>query len=188
MPYVPVMNVAPVLVVRLVKGAARRRRSGPVEAVRILCFKKPREQIFVHLDVIAADLVFGTPFAFFDEHLHLVVAAPQSKACVVTKPADVVLQLRQDIFFKIPRQPVVGTGKHEILPYDKAHLIARIIEVIGGIEAAAPHADAVEVRVHALPDQVKGSLPAGAREDVVLRDIVSAHGEEFDAVYHMGEF
>lgn len=73
-------------------------------------------------------------------------------------------------------------GIHQILPYDKPHFIAEIIEMIGWIIAAAPHTDAVKVGSFAGFQQIFLGFMGNSGVQTVLRNIVSASCKNFQTV------
>src|SRR5690606_15067650 len=73
-PYLPVMNVAPVWIVWLIEASSRRRACRPVESIGVFLLQYLREDILVHLYIVGFLPVARYPFAHSDEHLHLVVA------------------------------------------------------------------------------------------------------------------
>ena len=52
---------------------------------------------------------------------------------------------------------------------------------------AAPHPDTVEVGRHALLQQLAGTLRGDPGEDVVLGDVIRAHGKDFHPIDLVGE-
>ena len=67
-PYVPVMAVAAVGVLRVVKAAAAGRRSGPVEGLRILHLQDLGDDVFIHLNIVGLLPQGGDPLALVHEH------------------------------------------------------------------------------------------------------------------------
>ena len=186
-PDLPVMHVAPVRVPWLVKAAAAGRAGRPVKGLRVLTAQDLREEVLIHLDIIG-DLALGAdPLAELDELLHLVVAAPQGEGRMVPQAADVVDELRTDILFKGIRQIIHRAGEHEVLPYQQAQLVADVVEPVVRIESAAPHADAVHVGGPGILQQPAGPFRVHPRQQIVLGDIVGAHGKNVDAVDAVAE-
>ena len=137
--------------------------------------------LILHEVVRTGDLV-TLIFLHGGERFHLVVAAPQAQARVVAQTPYIFLDFRSDIGFEPISEPIIGAGEHHILPYDKAHLIAQIIEIIERVEPAAPDADRVEVGLPADFEQFACPFRAHAGKDVVLRDVIGTHGKERPAV------
>ena len=78
---------------------------------------------------------------FFILRFHLVVAAPEADAGMGAEPADVLADLRGHVCLEGRRQLVGCAGEHEIVPDQKAALVAYIIEEIVQKIAAAPDTD-----------------------------------------------
>ena len=152
-PNLPVVRVAACFVLRQVEIAAGGRAGRPVEGVRILAAQNFGDHIAVHARVIALEL---RRFAVtvIEETFHLVVPAPERQAGVVADAPRIFLDLARDVCFKRFRQAVGGTGKHEILPYQQAQLVAGIVEGVVRVVAAAPHAHRVEIGQRGLFQQM----------------------------------
>ena len=124
---------------------------------------------------------------FRKELLNLIVSTPQSKAGMVADPFDVIDEFRPDICLKFFRQIIHAAGKHEILPDDQSQLIADIPEGVRRIMTAAPDADAVEMSIFRLKQQIAGPLRRHPGQDIVLRNIIRSHGENANPVHLMTE-
>ena len=106
---------------------------------------------------------------------------------MVADPFDVIDEFRPDICLKFFRQIIHAAGKHEILPDDQSQLIADIPEGIRRIMTAAPDADAVEMSIFRLKQQIAGPLRRHPGQDIVLRNIIRSHGENANPVHLMTE-
>ena len=82
-PYLPVMHVAAVGCIGLIKTAAGGRACRPIEGIGILVLQYAGEDVFVHLDVVRLLARGGYPKPFGNELLHFVVAAPKRKRGMV---------------------------------------------------------------------------------------------------------
>ena len=102
-------------------------------------------------------------------------------------PAHIVLNLRADIALKIVIQLVRRAGKHEILPHDQPQFIADIKKPVVRVVTAAPDADGVMIRRHTLRKELPGRFRRDSPKQMILRDIVRAHGKDGDAIYLMGK-
>ena len=89
----------------------------------------------------------------------------------------VVSQLFSHILLKGRRQIIDRTGEHKVLPYHKTQFVADIVEPVLGIIPAAPHANGVEIGCPAVLKQFSGLCRGSPAQQVVLGDIVSAHGK-----------
>ena len=187
MPYLPVMHIAPVGVLGVVKGTARGGAGRPVEGVGIVFFQHLGNDPLKHKQVIPHLAGLGHPVSFLHKFFHLVVAAPQSQRSVMADSLDVVPELLPDIFLKFRRQLIYRAGEHEILPHHQTQLIAGVKEPVLRIVAAAPYANHVKVGFLALHEQLSGALPVHPPQQMILGDIVGAHGKNTFAVHLMGE-
>ena len=106
---------------------------------------------------------------------------------MVAQTPCVLPDFLRDAFYKCVCQAVIGAGKHQVLPDEETHFIAQIEKVVVGIVAAAPDPAYIEVGVFAGGKKLPGPLAASPREDIVLGDVIRAHGEEGPAVYDCRE-
>ena len=106
---------------------------------------------------------------------------------MMPQPADIVTEFRADIRLKILRQIIDGTGKHKVLPDQKAKFIADVIESIIRIESAAPYTDTVHVGGPCILQKLTRPPGIHPRQQIVLRDIISAHGKNIHTVDAMAE-
>ena len=106
---------------------------------------------------------------------------------MVADPFNVIDELCPDICLKFLRQVIHAAGEHEVLPHDQAQLVAGVPEGIRRIMAAAPDTDAVEMGVFRLRQKLMGPLRRHTGQDVVLRNIIRAHGKDAHAVHLMAE-
>ena len=106
---------------------------------------------------------------------------------MAAEPADVVHKLGADVLFKFLGEVVHRAGKHEVLPHQKTQLVAGIVEPVVGVVAAAPDADAVHVGGPGVLQQAAGALRGDSGQQVVLGNVVRAHGEDVHAVALMAE-
>ena len=116
------------------------------------------------------------------EFLHFVVAADQRQGGVVPQALHVLLGFQADALLKGRGQVVEGAGIHEILPDHQSQLVANIIEEIIRVIAAAPYADDVEMGQGGVLQQAAGALGGDAAEDIVLGNVIRAHGEHLHPV------
>ena len=103
------------------------------------------------------------------------------------QPAHVVLHFLPDVLGEIGSQVVHGAGEHEVLPHQQAQFVAGIVEGVVRVAAAAPHPNTVEVGRRALLQQMPGALRGDPGQDVVLGDVVGAHGEDLHPVHLVGK-
>ena len=101
---------------------------------------------------------------------------------MVAQTFHVINKLSADIFFKFRRQIVNRTCKHEVLPYDKAQLIAKIIEPVFRIIAAAPYTDRIEIRPFTLLQQAARRLRCDPSEQVILRNVICTHCKDIHSI------
>ncbi len=144
-PDAPVVDVAHVLGVAVLVIAAGTGRGRPVKGHGIFFFHDPGDDIFVQPDIVEILFLRLGPCILFILRFHLVVAAPEADAGMGAEPADVLADLRGHVCLEGRRQLVGCAGEHEIVPDQKAALVAYIIEEIVQKIAAAPDTDAVEM-------------------------------------------
>ena len=70
------MDVSPVGIVGIVKGAAGRRTCGPVKGLRIAFSQDLRKDPLIHEQIVPDFGMLGNPAPFIYKHLHLIIAAP----------------------------------------------------------------------------------------------------------------
>ena len=185
-PYLPVMGVSSGFRLRLVEIPAGRRAGRPVKSVRVLPFHDSGNHIAVHARIIANQMRVAR-IAVHNHALHLVVPAPQSQTGVMADTADVFRNLLRNVFFKFLRKTVGGAGEHQILPHQKAVLVAQIKKPVLRVARAAPDADSIVIRLRALRQQPLCALPGKPRQQTVLRNIVRAHRKNRYAVDLVGK-
>ena len=188
-PHRPVVHVAPVQAVRVVKPAAGGRRGRPVEHVRRFLRAYVLQQVLKLFQVILLQVfrLVLHPAPAEPGGFHLVVAADEPQGRMVPEAADIVLRLPGNALPESVRQLVGVAGEHQVLPYHQAHLVAQVKERLIRIDAAAPYADGIEMAVPAVLQQLFRLLPRHPGKQVVLRDVVPAHGEEVHPVAAQGE-
>ena len=100
---------------------------------------------------------------------------------------DIVYKFPSDIFFKFGCKLINGAGKHKVFPYYQTQLIAKVKEFVVGIVAAAPYTDTVEVGQSGILQEPAALLGAEPSKKVFFRNVISAHGKVFYAIYHVGK-
>ena len=106
---------------------------------------------------------------------------------MVPQAADVVAKLGADVLLKGVGQVVDRAGEHEVLPDKQAQLVADIVEPVVRVEAAAPDADAVHVGGSGVLQEPSRASRVHAGQQIVLGDIVGAHGKDVHAVDAVAE-
>ena len=90
--------------------------------------------------------------------LVLVVAGPQRQRRVVAQPTHVLDRPRCRTFSTKAGSPgYMRAGEHEVLPHQQAELVGELVEAIVLVDAAAPDAHHVHVRVGGRLQQVRDS-------------------------------
>ena len=186
-PYIPKVDVAAIRVLRTVEAPARGRRRRPVKCIRVLFFQDLRNNELILNQVIRGCDIISFKFAHKRKLFHFIVAAPNTQRGVMPDPAHILRNLSADAFNKLIRDPVIGACKHHVLPDHQSHLVAQVIKPVRRIESAAPHTYDIEVCQPAVFKQRAGPLRVHPREDVVLGNIVRAHGEHALSIYLHGK-
>ena len=169
------------------ESAVGRRGRRPVEGFGIVFFQEIGNDVFEQPQVVRFGLGIVGDAPAFPGGFDLIVAAPHSQGSVVAQAQDVVDDFGADGGFEFRGQQIGRAGEHEVLPHDQAVLVAPVIEAFVRIPAATPDADEVVVGGFAGFQQSTGALFGHARDDLVFRDIVGAHGEYLGAVVDEAE-
>ena len=184
MPYIPVVTVSSVLIVRIIKAASGAWGRLPEKGLAVCrphCF---RNHILKHFYVVRTEIFRLTLYLrpVIPGRLHLIVSAPQAKGCMMTETFYIFRDLLRDIIFKFFCKIINITCEHQILPYDQSHLITKIIEMIRRIITAVPHTDTVKIGTFAGFQKILLDLRCDPGIDAVLRNIISPHGKNFHAI------
>ena len=186
-PHFPVVDVAPVRIIGVVKRSAGGGACRPVECLRVIFSEDFRDDPLIHEQIVSDLTRFCHPAPLVHKHFHLIVSAPQAEAGVMAEPCNIIDKFLPDIRLEFFRQLIDGAGKHEILPDNQAQFVAQIIEPVVRIEAAAPYTDRIKVCKAAVLKEPLCPFSAPPSEEVVLRYIICSHGKETDSVYLMGK-
>ena len=106
---------------------------------------------------------------------------------MMAHPPDIVGKFRPYIFLKGIGKLVNCAGEHKILPDHKPQFIAEIQEIIFRIIAAAPYADGIKVSHNTAFQQLPGAFLPDPPENIILRDIIGAHGKDLLPVDFRGK-
>src|SRR5205085_6578856 len=79
--------------------------------------------------------------------LDLVVAAPDDDARMIPQTLDVIRGLGADVVQESLVARIHAAREHELLPDEQAKLVAEAVELVRLVDAAAPDAQHVHVRV-----------------------------------------
>ena len=186
-PDAPIVGISHVLLVGVLKIPAARRRTRPVEGARILLRDQLREDVLIHFDIVVALLLARMPGVVLRLRLQLIVAAPEPDARMVAQPPHIVPDLRRDVLLKRVVQLIRCTGEQHILPDKQSCPVALIVKIIIEKISAAPDADAVHMRHSGRLDQLRRAFRRHPRDQIVLRNIISTHGEDRHAVHREGK-
>jgi len=183
-PGVPVVAVAIFLAVVVIPtvGAAR-----PVGRNAIQGGHDARQQVVV--EQRAGHGIAGAgEVAHVVQPLVLVVAAPQRQAGVASQPPHLIPGLGFHLGGEIRHVlRVRSAGEHEVLPDQDAQRVAQVVEDIVLVDAPAPHAQHVHVRVAGGFQQHLVPLGGDRAHERIGRDPVGAPGEDRHAVEHEAE-
>ena len=145
MPYVPVVSIAEVLILRIDEATERYGRCMDIRDLGAYFLfnigNDALEELYVNGDT---DLVYLGCRAGA-ARLDLVVAADDSKASVMAYSLKILANLDDDVVKHTLVGKNVGTSEGEVEEYYKTELVADIEEIVVGIVAAAPYSDSVEV-------------------------------------------
>ena len=115
--------------------------------------------------------------------IDFVVARPQGQRGVVAKPTDVVGGLFPDAPEEGGVGGIGGAGEHEILPDQDSRLVGSLIERVVLVDAATPHAQQVHVGGLGVGDDLAVAVPANARQQGIVGNVVGALGKHWLPVY-----
>ena len=181
-PHSPVVAVTDILVSRLIEATARAGGGGPIEGVGQIFCHKLWQDVLIKLEIIGANSL-SVKLAGDDELLHLVVTRHDAERGVMGEACEVILELCDEVFLVMLGHQDVSAGDHEVLPYDKSHLVTKLVEPIVGVECTAPDTQGVEVCGTGGGEHLLGTLSCQAGDNAVLGDIVCTGGKEFHTVY-----
>src|SRR5450830_1219942 len=117
----------------------------------------------------------------------LVAAVPQNQGRVRGQPRDGLAGLGLELAPERVLLRVGRAGEQEVLPDEDPLLVADVIEVVGLVDAAAPHAQQVEVRAERLVDAAGDAVARDPGEQMVIGDPVGPLGEDRATVDAEGE-
>ena len=121
-------------------------------------------------NLFGVPLVLCLPAPVFPAILHLVVAAPQHHAGMLGNAAHLLLGFGLHVVEESAVGGIEGTAEIEILPHHDAKRIAKVVEVVRLVDAAAPDTQHVEVGFLGRNEQVAVAGTVGTVE----------HGERVD--------
>ena len=184
MPYIPVVTVPQVLIIRLIKTTPGTRRRLPEKGLAVCRFHCFWHHMLKHFYVVRTKIFRLTLHLrpVIPGRFHLVISAPQSQRCMMTETFYIFCNFLRDILFKFFCKIINITSKHQILPYDQPHLVTEIIEMIRRIITATPHTDAVKIGTFTGFQKVLLKLRRDPGINTVLRNIISAHGKNLHAI------
>ncbi len=182
MPYIPVVTVPPVLIIRLIKTTPGTRRRLPKRSrcLPLSLLLAPHAQTFLcspHED----NSTHSAPPASDPRQIPSRYFRTTVQRCMMTETFYIFCNFLRDILFKFFCKIINITSKHQILPYDQPHLVTEIIEMIRRIITATPHTDAVKIGTFTGFQKVLLKL-ALSGINTVLRNIISAHGKNLHAI------
>ena len=186
-PDTPVMDIADVLRIAVVEVSARGRRRRPVECIRVFRLHNLREYLFIHTDVVIHLLGRLRSVMDLEFRLGLIVPAPESHARMGAESSHLRADFRRDVGSERIAQLIGCAGKHEVLPDENSSLVADLIEIIIREITAAPDTDAVIMRLLRRLEKKIRALPGKSLENIILRDIISAHREDLKAIHLEGK-
>jgi hypothetical protein len=133
----------------------RARRARRVEALRILLAHDGGQDLLEDALVpaldgglrVLAEVELPLPAPTLPGRLVLVVARPEREARVVAQAPHVVDGLAAHVLEEGVVARIHAAGEHEVLPDEDAELVREVVEAIVLVDAAAPDAQHVHVRV-----------------------------------------
>ena len=148
-PYLPIMRVSKVLVVRIDKSTKRNGRGVDIGDLGAYILCDVRNNTLEELDVNGYAKLLHLGLCAACARLDLVVTADDSKAGMVTESFKVLSHLGNDVIKHLLIGHNERTCKSEVEEYDKTELVTNIEEVVVGIIAATPYSYSIEVSEYA---------------------------------------
>ena len=148
MPYLPVVYIAHALRIGIILKI-RTRRTGPIRPRRIERGRNFGQHAMKNLFVIVPEACRQSlfPAPMLPPRLDLIVAAPDDDARMISQPRHVIEGFMPDVIQKLRSCWIHAAGEHEFLPDQNSHFIARIVKIVALVDAAAPDAQHVHVRL-----------------------------------------
>ena len=112
----------------------------------------------------------------------LVVAVPEHERRVRAEPGDVLAGLGLDLGAHRLVLAVGRAREREVLPHEQAALVGEVVQVVGLVDAAAPHAQQVDVRLQRVVHPTGVPVAVDPGEEGVVGDPVGAAHEHGLAV------
>ena len=152
MPYIPVVTVSSVLIVRIIKAASGAWGRLPEKGLAVCRFHCFWHHMLKHFYVVRTKIFRLTLHLrpVIPGRLHLIVSAPQGKGCMMTETFDIINKFLTDICLKLRCQFIDRACKHKVLPYHQPQFITEIKEPVLRIIAATPDTYCIKVRSLAL--------------------------------------
>ncbi len=101
---------------------------------------------------------------------------------MVAQPAHIVDRFLADIVEQGLVVRIHRAGEHEVLPHQDAVPVAQVVDIVVLVDAAAPDAQHVHVRIGSRADDLVVDRVGDARQEAVIGDIVGALHEDGNAV------
>ncbi len=114
--------------------------------------------------------------------LTLVVATPHRYGAMVAQTAHIVDGLLAYVGEKLLVGRISRAGKHEVLPYHDAVLVAEIIQAVILVDSSAPYTYHIHVHILGVKHMLEILLRRDARQEVVHRHHARSFGEHRLAV------
>ena len=187
MPYLPVMHISTIRIIRLIKRSAWWRACRPVKCIRIIFSEYFRNNALIHQQIVSHLCRFRYPITLFYKHFHLIIATPQCKWRMMTDSFDIINKFLTDICLKFRCQFIDRAGKHKVLPYHQAKFITKIKEPVLRIIAAAPDTNRVKVCSLTLKKQFSGTFLWGSLQQIILWNIVCTHCKNLMAIHFVSK-
>ena len=108
----------------------------------------------------------------------LVVAVPDHQAGCERQPGHCLARLRLDLVAQRLLLGVGRAGEQEVLPDEQTQLVGERVEVVGLVDAAAPDADQVDVRLQCVAEPASVAVAVYLGEERVVGNPVHAAHED----------
>ncbi len=146
------------------------RRSMNIRASLIPLLHFGRKQFAEQFVIVAVKLLIylgsitGLPSPIFQSFQYFVVTAPHSQASMIAQTLDIVIHLLGNAFQEYRISRINGASEHEILPYQDAVFICKVIKAIILVSASSPYTDDIHIGFFDVTEQGSITLVGHVRQ------------------------
>src|SRR5260370_24758683 len=101
---------------------------------------------------------------------------------MISQPLDVINCFVPHVVKKLLSTGVHAAGKHKVVPDENAHLVAELVEIVALVNASAPYAQHVHVRITNRLEQLTVFRSADASREAISWDPITTLRENGNTV------